>query len=169
MFEAIMATQSLSSQVLISVVILYCIYRLQLRLKPYKYEENNYLEQHAINAGTLTILWGLIFIQNNNYALFNTLALVFMISVNSAFILLWVFYFLLSLNLKYESTKKFLKIYAFIIMKSEFLNNYLSRQNDSDVEHENMKNVFSKSIKHKKSIKKPKNAVKRSALSLLNN
>ena len=54
-------------------------------------------------------------------------------------------------------------------MKSEFLNNYLSRQNNSDVEPENMKNVFSKSIKQKKLIKKPKNAVKRSALSLLNN
>ena len=161
-----MATQSLSSQVLISVVILYCIYRLQLRLKPYKYEENNYLEQHAINAGTLTILWGLIFIQNNNYALFNTLALVFMISVNSVFILLWVFYFLLSLNLKYESMKKFLKIYAFIIMKSDFFNNYLSRQIDSVTENENAIQIFSKSIKHKKTIKKPKNAIKRSKLSL---
>ena len=156
MFEAIMATQSLNYQVLISVVILYSIYRLQLRLNPYKYEENNYLEQYAINAGTLTILWGLIFIQSNSYTLFNTLALVFMIFVNSAFILLWVFYFLLSLNLKYESMKKFLKIYAFIIMKSEFLSNYLSIQIDSAVEPENIKNIFSKSIKHKKSIKKPK-------------
>ena len=151
-----MATQSLNYQVLISVVILYSIYRLQLRLNPYKYEENNYLEQYAINAGTLTILWGLIFIQSNSYTLFNTLALVFMIFVNSAFILLWVFYFLLSLNLKYESMKKFLKIYAFIIMKSEFLSNYLSIQIDSAVEPENIKNIFSKSIKHKKSIKKPK-------------
>ena len=155
-----MSTQSSNYQVLISVIILYWIYKLQLKLSPYKYNENNYLEQHAINSGTLTIFWGLIFAQNNNYTLFTMLALVLLIIVNSVFIILWVFYFLLSLNLKYESMKKFLKIYAFIIMKSQFLKTYYNLHIDAVEKPENIKEVFSKSIKHKKAAKKLKNAVK---------
>ena len=158
-----MSTQSSNYQVLISVSILYCIYRLQLKLKPYKYDENNYLEQHAINSGAVTILWGIIFSQSSSYTLFNTLVFIFMIGVNSIFIVLWVFYFLLSLNLKHESMKKFLKIYAFTIMKSEFLNNYYD-QHISAVEPENIKSNFIESKKHKRTIKKPHNTVKRSKL-----
>ena len=152
-----MATQSSNYQVLISVTILYCLYRLQLRLHPYKNEENNYLEQHAINSGTITILWGLIYAQSDNNALFNTLALAFMITINSVFLILWVFYFLLSLNLNYESIKKFLKIYAFIIMKSQFLKNYYDQPIDIVVEPENIKNAFNSNfVHHKNSIQDPK-------------
>ena len=152
-----MSTQSSYYQVLISVIILYGVYRLQLRLKPYKYEENNYLEQHAINSGTITILCGLIFAQSGNYTLFNTLALVFMIFVNSMFIILWIFYFLLSLNLKYESMKKFLKLYAFIIMKSQFLKSYLLQSTETSNDPQNNKELPSNSVQNKIIEKNAKN------------
>ena len=155
-----MSTESSNYQVLISVIILYGIYRIQLKLNPYKYNENNNLEQHAINSGTVTIFWGIIFAQDKMNTFFVMLALVLLITVNSVFIILWVFYFMLSLNLKHESMKKFLKVYAFIIFKSEFLNIYFN-QHIVEVEHEHYKDKISKSIKHSKKLKKPKKFMKK--------
>ena len=126
-----LSTQSSFYQILWSVLILYLILRIQIRLKPYKYEENNFLEQHATNSGILTILCWIIFTQqDHNYALFITLTLAFLIIINAMFIILWIFYLLLSLNLKNENLKKFLKIYAYIILKSWFLVNYTSQSSE---------------------------------------
>ena len=92
-------------------LILSIIMRLQHSIKPYKYYINNDLEFSAINAGIVTLFWGMIFSQSqaSNDA-FNTVALAFLILINSVFILQWVFFFLLSLNIKNEKFRVLLKI-----------------------------------------------------------
>ena len=124
-----LSTESPIYQILWSVVILIIIMRLQHSIKPYKYYINNDLEFSAINAGIVTLFWGMIFSQSqaSNDA-FNTVALAFLILINSVFILQWVFFFLLSLNIKNEKFRVLLKIYAFSIMKNHFFENYRNEE-----------------------------------------
>ena len=117
-----LSTESPMYQTLFSVIILVLIMRLQLLIRPYKYNINNDLELSAINSRITTLFCGTIFSQTQaNYKTFNSIALTFLIIVNSVFIIKWVFFFLLSLNIKNENFKVFLKNYAFIILKKECL------------------------------------------------
>ena len=133
-WSVFLSTESPIYQTLSSVIILVIIMRLQQFIKPYKYYINNDLELSAINAGVVTLLCGVIFSQTQtNYDIFNTIALVFLVLVNSVFILQWVFFFLLSLNIKNDKFKSLLSIYAFIIMKKQFLENLRTQESSNTV------------------------------------
>ena len=121
-WSVFLSTESTLYKILISVIILIFVIRVQMALRPYKYEENNILEQSAINAGAATLMCGIIFSQDNNtYQIFNTLAIVFLVYVNAIFLAVWLFHFLLSLNIKQKYFKIILEIYALIVFKKRFL------------------------------------------------
>ena len=122
MCSVFLSTENALYKILASIVVLLAIIRVQLRLRPYKLEENNEIEQKAIYAGIITLFWGLIFSQEStNYAIFNTFAFLMLIFSNAIFIILWTFYFWISLNLKYKYFKKFISWYAMIIMRKSAL------------------------------------------------
>ena len=161
-----LSTESPIYQTLCSVIILIVIMRLQQFIKPYKNSINNDLEQNAINAWIVTLFCGIVFSQTQtNYDIFNTIALSFLIIVNSIFIIEWVFFLLLSLNFKHEKFRALLKIYAFIILKKKFLENYRTQESTSTVmqpssskpEHKSIikkVNIKNKSKKYKVAVKK---------------
>ena len=125
MCSVFLSTENSLYRILISIIILLAIIRVQLKLKPYKLEENNEIEQKAIYAGIITLFWGLIFSQEEySVALFNTFAFLLLISVNAIFFIIWMFYFLISLNIKNEKFKMFMHWYAFILMRKYSLERF---------------------------------------------
>ena len=161
-----LSTYSPIYQTLFSVGILIGIMRLQQFLKPYKYYINNDLELSAINAGVATLFSGIIFSQENtNYGIFNTLALTFLITTNAIFIIQWFFFLLLSLNLKNMKFRKLLDIYAFIIMRKKFLENYRTQESSSTTNKREATRKF-KSKKKTRSSKKSIKSNKKFKLSL---
>ena len=55
MCSVFLSTENALYKILASIVVLLAIIRVQLRLRPYKLEENNEIEQKAIYAGIITL------------------------------------------------------------------------------------------------------------------
>ena len=163
-WSVFLSTESPIYQTLCSVIILIIIMRLQQFIKPYKNSINNDMEQNAVNAGIVTLFCGIVFSQTQaNYDIFNTIALSFLIIVNSIFIIEWVFFLLLSLNFKHEKFRALLKIYAFIILKKKFLENYRTQESTSTVMQPSSSKPEHKSIVKKVNIKNKNKKYKVSA------
>ena len=56
-----LSTETAIYKILLSIVVLVAILRIQIKLQPYKVEENNNLEQNMIIAGALTLFCGVLF------------------------------------------------------------------------------------------------------------
>ena len=65
--------------------------RIQMQIKPYTRQENNTIEIWSVATGSLTMMAGIIFEQGNQYAVFNTIWLLFIIWVNIIFLLEWLY------------------------------------------------------------------------------
>ena len=111
--------------------------RLQQKLKPYKFEENNDIEIKAIVAGTTMLFSGLIFEESaeDNYSGFETLAFIVIIAYNSIFLLQWTLLFLQSSNFKNSNIRKSLELFGVLICKSKVK----SSNNDESSYDENVK------------------------------
>jgi len=99
-------------------VVLVLFIRLQKRLKPYKLEENNWIELVALVAGTTTMYAGFIFSTEGGAIYgFYQLTAIMVFCINLYFIVNWVFLLLCSFNWKNENYVRFLKIYGLLICK----------------------------------------------------
>ena len=86
--------------------------RLQLRLKPYKNEENNKAELLAINSGIFTILSSFIFSEEDKMEIINNIVLIILILFNWLFLIRW--FLLLLYNFKKYKTVKVVRVSVLI-------------------------------------------------------
>ena len=129
-WSVFLSTEATMYRILLSILVLIVMLRIQIRLAPYKFEINNFLEQEMIITGSITLFWGLIFInESSSVALFSTFALLVMLISNIYFVVLWLFYFLVSLNLKHRYFKKIIEIYSYAILQNKFLSNLKANEN----------------------------------------
>ena len=137
-------------RILLSILVLIIMLRIQIRLVPYKFEVNNFLEQGMIITGSITLFWGLIFInESSSVGLFSTFAFLVILISNIYFFVLWLFYFLVSLNLKHRYFKKIIEIYSYAILQNKFLSNLKPTENNVDTLAEKVPKKRKKRI-HKK-------------------
>ena len=115
--NTILSMFSISYRILLCILAIFIIERLQERLKPFKFKENNEIEFKAIIAGTSIILLGLVFEQSveDKYYMFEAIGLIFIIIYNFIFILKWIYLFLSSLNIKNETFRKGLTMFGYLI------------------------------------------------------
>ena len=168
MCSVFLSTENAMYKILASIIILLAIIRVQLKLKPYKLEENNELEQKAIYAGIITLFCGLIFSQESSSVdLFINLAFVCLIYSNAIFIIYWTFYLFLSLNIKNKNFKKFINCYAIIIMRRSAIDKFESLNEKSSTSLTQAADSSKRRRKHKlveKQMKKKEKSVKTSKL-----
>ena len=91
--------------------------RVQLRLKPYKFETNNLIEVKATSVGLLLLYCGILFKETdeNKYNGFITCAILFVMLINIMFIIEWLYYFFVSLNYKNQNFQIFIRLYGAIM------------------------------------------------------
>jgi hypothetical protein len=82
-----------------------------LTLSPYKNKENNELENKATIAAMVTLLWGILFVGDNDNQVkwFSTLSTFLLIFVNSSFLLNFLFLILLWFESRYRKYPCFVK------------------------------------------------------------
>ena len=160
-----LSTETAIYRILLSILVLIIILRIQLKLKPYKVEENNNLEQNMITAGAMTLFCGVIFTNklflfsivvnyftNNSNNMFTMFALIIMLISNIYFLVLWLFYFLLSLHLKNKYMKSLIEIYSVVIFKKRIFENYTTTEvNSTSIPTQKPRKI--KKNKHKKLFK----------------
>ena len=102
----------------ISIVFLVILFRLQVRLKPYKFEQNNMIEMLAINCGMITLFGGILFVEQTDSSILfiQMFALVFILLINIYFILKWAHLFVYSYSTKNYIVEMFRKVLSFVLM-----------------------------------------------------
>jgi hypothetical protein len=102
------------------IAALMIILRIQIRLMPYKLEENNNLDILASTSGTMTLFIQILFATDENQRTgFNILTNIILFVFNFWFILLWSYYFMHSWKIKNEKFNKFLTIFGILLCKRE--------------------------------------------------
>ena len=69
----------------------YSIIRLEIKVSPYREKENNFLEIRAMIASLVTMIAGLVFVQDAHVGLIDTILLLFVIAINLWFLVEWVY------------------------------------------------------------------------------
>ena len=102
----------------VSILFLVILFRVQIRIKPYKFEQNNLIEMLAINAGMITLFGGIIFIEqtSSNILFLQMFALVFILLINVYFILRWTHLFVYSYNTKHYAVEIIRNVLSFVLM-----------------------------------------------------
>ena len=100
---------------------MFVIFRLQLKLEPYKNNDNNSIELWATIAGALTLYSSLLFIDDEeSLSGVNTIVLVLILVINITFILKWIYLSLRTKNIKNSTFRKFMNMYAtFVCYKNK--------------------------------------------------
>lgn len=80
-----------SMKIVLSMTILVITIRIQLYLKPYRKEENNKVEILAVTAGLVTLMSSLLFISDEPVVFINICMVIFIIFINTLFILEWFY------------------------------------------------------------------------------
>jgi hypothetical protein len=92
------------------------IIRIQIKLKPYKREENNWIELMALIAGTTTMYAGFIFtLEDGPIFGFYQMAIIIVFLFNGYFIIHWTFLLMCSVEWNNHNYQRFLKIFALIL------------------------------------------------------
>ena len=102
---SILSTVSIVYKIVISSIVLIISMRVQQRLRPYKDEANNEIELRAIIASFITVITGIIYVQDNQIELFNTAMFIIIVIINSWFLLEWMYLFSLWMQHKYRIFK----------------------------------------------------------------
>ena len=104
------------------------ILRVQQKIKPYKHQDNNYIEMCAIAAGIMTLFCGMIFTnQQGRRPGFYQMALLILFISNMVFLIKWFFLFMISMNFKKQYMIKFLHMYATLVCQKKSLSSYYIR------------------------------------------
>ena len=131
--NTIFSPVSLEYRVLLGIILLLSISRIQLKMNPYKLEENNDIEVMSILAGMLILYCGIIFEQGQdyNYPIFNLIAMLILIVFNSVFLIRWLYYFLDSFNFKNKNLRMFVMLYGLMLCKNK---NSKETETDLDID-----------------------------------
>ena len=79
--------------------------RVQQRLRPYKDDTNNEIEFRAIIASFITVITGIIYVQDSQIELFNTAMFIIIVVISSWFLLEWMYLFSFWMQHKYRIFK----------------------------------------------------------------
>lgn len=157
-FSVVLATYRSFYRAIVAIIVLIFLFRVQLRLQPYKYIENNYIEMLAITTGIVTLFGGILFIEESDSSVefVQLFALIIILLMNIYFILRWIHLMLYS----FKSQNPFLvvsrKILGYAIMRNEKAE-ILSKELYKMREYENSKTSMStkpKDTKKRKSSRK---------------
>ncbi|CAI2375458.1 unnamed protein product [Moneuplotes crassus] len=91
-----------SIQILFSVTILICTWRLQSYFRPYKNEDNNKIEMLGVNVGIITLCCGMVFNTADAKDSLNSVLLIIMLAVNVIFIIKWMHLMVQTLAERYK-------------------------------------------------------------------
>jgi hypothetical protein len=75
---------------LLALLVLSVFSRLQIRIKPYKSERINILEQNEYMTTVITFFGSLFFLSDENPEYIKTFVLILLLLINARFILIWV-------------------------------------------------------------------------------
>jgi hypothetical protein len=131
------------------------IIRIQIKLKPYKREENNWIELMALIAGTTTMYAGFIFTLEDGPILgFYQMAIIIVFLFNGYFIVHWTFLLMCSVEWNNHNYQRFLKIFALILCQKYSQNNMAFSDGTTSCKMAN--NELSRTSKSKKKSKSDK-------------
>ena len=102
---SVLSTVSIDYKIVISSIVLFISMRVQQRLRPYKDDANNEIELRAIIASFITVITGIIYVQDSQIELFNTAMSIIIVVINSWFLLEWMYLFSLWMQHKYRIFK----------------------------------------------------------------
>lgn len=143
-FNVLLAEEVGIYRAITAILVLIIIFRIQIRIKPYKDERNNEIEILAILTGTLTLFCGIIFVsEETSNSTINTLILLVVFIYNVYFILNWI----LLLLLTFKTKNKYL-LMAKTLLNTVLRKNYKLEEDEAEVDKEkHKKEKLHKSIK----------------------
>lgn len=104
LFNVLLSRVEVLYRTLIAVFLLTIMFRIQIRVKPYRIEANNQIEILAVLSGMVTIFWAVLFIDQiegnevKSVTFLKLFSLVVIFLVNAYFILRWIHIFLYSFD-----------------------------------------------------------------------
>ena len=116
---------------MIGTVIVLIILRIQIRLQPYKDEQNNGIEILSTLAGMITLFCGILFTdKDEEVEFFNIIVAILMFMFNTIFILHWTYLFMVSWNIKNQTFNKILSLYGMLLCrKADFTLIFMEKSN----------------------------------------
>ena len=105
---------------LVSVLFLFILTSLQIKIQPYEDKRYNKIEIRAITAGTMTLFCGVMFDQDGSQdksPLLLLIILILLIAINLMFIIEWLYLFIRTLNIKNIKVQLFLQLLASLIFE----------------------------------------------------
>ena len=118
-----------------AIVVLIIIFRIQIKLHPYKNHRNNEIEILAILVGSITLFSGTIFISDNtNEGLLNSLIMIIVIIFNVYFILHWILLMLVSVNFKAKFFHTIISMLWTLLKQDSLFHEYQEQANQKEVE-----------------------------------
>ena len=119
--NTVLSVLSIIYRLMLCIIILVAIERLQVKLKPYKLEENNRIEIKAIVGGTTILFWGLLFEEGSKhyYPWFNTMAILIILTYNSYFVLGWLYLLIWSFKIKNEKVELAVELLKCLLWKKK--------------------------------------------------
>ncbi|CAI2371351.1 unnamed protein product [Moneuplotes crassus] len=118
-FNVLLFRYRVEYRLLFGMMVLYLFIRLQVRMMPYKREENNQIEMLSLAAGVITLSSGIIFVtEEDAFGMFKILLTMIIFIINSWFLLVWFYLLLCSLGIRNEKFLKLLQIYGTFITKN---------------------------------------------------
>ena len=124
-----MSTIPLTYTAFTAVISLLFLIRLQIRLSPYKERLNNELEIEAMIAGTATLFWGVLFIQEeSSIPMVTLLVLILLIIINMKFFLFWILLFLSIFADEHELLLSVYNLLAMFLCKRKFARELIEKK-----------------------------------------
>ena len=131
-----------------AIVVLVVIFRIQIKIHPYKNNRNNEIEILAILVGSLTLFSGTIFISDNtNQDVLNSLIMIVVIAFNVYFFLHWVLLLLISVNLKAKIFQTIVSMLCTILMQESLFKEFQEQSKLKQLESQNDKGTTSFNLK----------------------
>lgn len=158
-FNTVLSVLSIQYRLFLSFLLLMMIIRIQIRLKPYKLESNNRIELRGVVAGTIIIYCGILFevSADENYIIFETLALSLLLYFNISFIMDWIYNMLVSVKSENKHIKTIVHLFEMMLCIWS-VPTEVEEQTKNDLGYKTSKvNIKAKSGKRNKNqAKKPK-------------
>ena len=118
--STVLSTFSVYYTALVSVLFLFILTSIQIKIQPYEDKRYNKIEIRAITAGTMTLFCGVMFNQGDSQdksPLLLPAIIILLIAINVSFIIEWLYLFIMSLNVRNIKVQLFLQLLASLIFE----------------------------------------------------
>ena len=80
-------------KIILSAIFMFIVIRLELKISPYMDKRNNILEVKAMIASLITMIAGIVFVQDTSVGFIDTVLLLFVLAINAWFLSEWIYLF----------------------------------------------------------------------------